>query len=91
MCTERRKHSSEICADLGQVQYLFTDKTGTLTENKMLLQKISCNEIIYENSQPENPTFVAHNLELALSNLTSKEYMLFKALALCHTCKITKQ
>ena len=40
--------NSNIPEDLGRLSYLITDKTGTLTQNEMLLKKICTEFAIFE-------------------------------------------
>ncbi|XP_048220565.1 phospholipid-transporting ATPase VD isoform X2 [Perognathus longimembris pacificus] len=54
-----------ITEDLGQIQYLFSDKTGTLTENKMVFR--SCSVAGFDYCHEENAKRLESYLE-AVSN-----------------------
>lgn len=40
--------SSELIEELGQIEFIFSDKTGTLTCNCMEFRKCSINGIVYD-------------------------------------------
>ena len=43
-------NTSDLNEDLGQIEYLFSDKTGTLTDNEMVFKHFGLNGHIYEEA-----------------------------------------
>ena len=86
--TPARAVTSGLNEELGQVQYIFSDKTGTLTRNIMVLKQCSIAGVLYGSSDPDADGF--HDPAL-LDHLTGghptasviREWLTL--LAVCHT------
>lgn len=53
--------NSDLIEELGQVEFIFSDKTGTLTCNVMEFKNCSVNNVIYKNFKEMRDVFKKKN------------------------------
>ncbi|OWF54474.1 phospholipid-transporting ATPase IF [Mizuhopecten yessoensis] len=84
-----KANTSDLNEELGQVEYLFTDKTGTLTENEMQFRECSLGGDKY--MEVDNILFEkkpGHDHGRPVTQMTKKMEDFFTVLALCHTIRV---
>lgn len=81
-----KANTSDLNEDLGQIEYLFSDKTGTLTENEMDFKEFSIEGVIYEQ---KNGIIYQEGSQKSISLIENEQMVkFFEILALCHTVQI---
>ena len=75
--------NSNILEECGQVQFIFSDKTGTLTQNKMEFRQFTVDGKIYPNASFDFNENKKRYFEIETPE-SSKIKEFFKFTALCH-------
>jgi phospholipid-transporting ATPase len=81
--------ASNLCQELGQVSYIFSDKTGTLTQNVMELKKVFIAGTNKAYGDGDLPLAAA---KTGVPDIKLKDTMNFlEVLAVCHTVMVTEK
>lgn len=80
-------NTSDLNEELGQINILFSDKTGTLTKNLMVFKECSINGKMY-SQKGRGLQEVGRNYSLKIGECSKFVYTFFEALAICHTVQV---
>ncbi|XP_043913465.1 phospholipid-transporting ATPase IG isoform X2 [Protopterus annectens] len=89
-------NTSDLNEELGQVEYVFTDKTGTLTENNMEFIECCIDGYRYSHKDPFTEVDGFCSTDGPITKLygraeKEREELFLRALCLCHTVEINEE
>uniref|UniRef100_A0A669B480 Phospholipid-transporting ATPase n=1 Tax=Oreochromis niloticus TaxID=8128 RepID=A0A669B480_ORENI len=89
-------NTSDLNEELGQVEYVFTDKTGTLTENNMEFIECCVDGHVYVphaicNGQVMPGAAGMDMIDSSPGPAARHEELFFRALCLCHTVQVKEE
>ena len=78
--------NTAIAEDLGQIEYVFTDKTGTLTENIMVFKQCTIGSYLFGSNDANYAAIQDEKLtQFIQANKVPQVRNFFRSLALCHS------
>lgn len=80
--------TSNMNGDLGMIEYVFSDKTGTLTENNMCFKRCSIGGVVYHSESLSQDVATFDTIALQLSNPDSVHSHFVYVLSVAHTVVI---
>ncbi|XP_076237899.1 phospholipid-transporting ATPase IF [Calliopsis andreniformis] len=89
-------NTSDLNEELGQVEFLFTDKTGTLTENLMVFKRCSINGKMYMEKDCDGFLYLLppngdEREAIKLTSWQPEVWHFMVSIALCHSVQISPE